>query len=101
MGEGWPGSVGLQWKSEKVLYLEWMEQTISTMKNNHPSHDILNLEDLFTRAFFARTGTSSAFHHDLDMDSCLFEKVGPGLVHWTSVTRGGFCTHSPVGYPEA
>jgi hypothetical protein len=34
MGEGWPGSVGLQRKSEKALYLEWIKETISTMKNN-------------------------------------------------------------------
>jgi hypothetical protein len=34
MGEGWPGLGGLQRKNEKALYLEWIEKTVSTMKNN-------------------------------------------------------------------
>jgi hypothetical protein len=42
---------------------------------------ILNFEDLFTRVFFGRTKNSAAFHHDLDMDSYMFENGG--LVYWS------------------
>jgi len=49
-------------------------------------NDMLNLEDLFTRVFFARTKNYTASRHDLDMDSCRFMDGLLEVVYCTSIS---------------